>query len=642
MSYEYKTRRRADIPAGKPAAGTTAPGPDLDALMTGRARPTAAQKGRSIDLDAAIKAKMENAFGDLSNLKLYESPTVGQAGAEAMAMGNEIAFAPGMTDFTSRSGQERLGHELSHVMSQRSGQVRGTGFLTNAFLEAKADREGAMAAAGEQVYTGPVTHVLSDAAPSPAAAGPMQAKRDDTDPNRGKANRKVLTNQTVEEGTEGYDQLDPEIWEERAHKRGFFADLFNQRRKFYKAKIDRRPWEMTRKELDANPSNPNNVNNLTRIQEQIETAGSTMNADTPEAKNGIMNRMAWATFQQYNDTEETNTVTSEGNDWDMEEVDHTAFTTKLKNMSRMVRDYPELEGTIGNLKKINVEESRESDKKKRQEKKNPVLTGKNGKEIKKRIRTRLTRKKQIQDGAPLLEAPAAKEDEDEDEKNEGTLVMSVGATTGYSKASLFPLNINAELEGTGEENRQRRQKINERLAKERGTTLDFAANHEMGHMLNFLLVKEQNRNKDGRHALNQKDFRYHITASRLVEQALKNTMSEDDFNNLTRYKEDSLENDEIWDPNQKLAADEEWETSDKDLEQRFLTDQINLSASDLAKKGYTTEYGATNAAEFFAEAFADVYQNGKEARKTSIELVKLYEAEMKKAKEANKKANEKL
>jgi|GEM_PF-6949091 len=34
-----------------------------------------------------------------------------------------------------------------------------------------------MAAAGEQVYTGPVTMALSDASPAPSVAGPMQAKR---------------------------------------------------------------------------------------------------------------------------------------------------------------------------------------------------------------------------------------------------------------------------------------------------------------------------------------------------------------------------------------------------------------------------------------------------------------------------------
>ena len=181
MSFTYQQRKRAQGTQNlEPKA---APGPGMDALMNGQAQPTAAQKGRPFDLDAAMKAKMEHAFGDLSAVKFYESQAVGDAGAEAIARGNEIAFAPGMANFSTRSGQERLGHELSHVMSQRSGQVRGEGFLASSALEARADREGAMAAAGEQVYTGPVTHALSDASPAPSAAGPMQAKRDDSEPS---------------------------------------------------------------------------------------------------------------------------------------------------------------------------------------------------------------------------------------------------------------------------------------------------------------------------------------------------------------------------------------------------------------------------------------------------------------------------
>ena len=154
-----------------------APGPGMEALIAGTARPSAAQKGQSFDLDAAIKSKMENAFGDLSDVKFYKSQAVGDAGAEAIAQGNEIAFAPGKADFTTRSGQERLGHELSHVMSQRSGAVRGTGFINNASLEARADREGAMAASGQQICARPVSHALSGVAPSPFMAGAMQAKR---------------------------------------------------------------------------------------------------------------------------------------------------------------------------------------------------------------------------------------------------------------------------------------------------------------------------------------------------------------------------------------------------------------------------------------------------------------------------------
>ena len=125
MSYLYEQRKR---PQGRQNAATErtgSPGPGMDARMTGAIRPAAEQKGRPFDLDAAIKAKMEHAFGDLSAVKLYKSQAVADAGAEAIAQGNEIAFAPSMADFSTKAGQERLGHELSHVMSQRSGQVRG-------------------------------------------------------------------------------------------------------------------------------------------------------------------------------------------------------------------------------------------------------------------------------------------------------------------------------------------------------------------------------------------------------------------------------------------------------------------------------------------------------------------------------------
>ena len=75
------------------------------------------------------------------------------------------------------------------------------------------------------------------------------------------------------------------------------------------------------------------------------------------------------------------------------------------------------------------------------------------------------------------------------------------------------------------------------------------------------------------------------------------------------------------------------------MEQSFKKGMINLRASKLGasgkNKGYTTDYGATNASEFFAEAFADVYQNGEDAREASKKLVQLYEEEMKKAKAAN-------
>ena len=127
------------------------------------------------ELPEAMRTKMENAFGaDFSNLNIYESEKVAEGGARAVTQGNTIAFAPGEFNVYSPSSEALLGHELSHVVSQARGESRGSGLLTDSYLEAKADREGVMAAAGQQVYSGPITP-LSNSSPM-SVAGPMQCK----------------------------------------------------------------------------------------------------------------------------------------------------------------------------------------------------------------------------------------------------------------------------------------------------------------------------------------------------------------------------------------------------------------------------------------------------------------------------------
>ena len=77
-----------------------------------------------------------------------------------------------MLDFSSCGGRALLGHEISHVVSQSRGEVTGSGFLNDPALEARADHEGAMAAAGQTVAV--PAFAVSAAAPS---AGPMQASK---------------------------------------------------------------------------------------------------------------------------------------------------------------------------------------------------------------------------------------------------------------------------------------------------------------------------------------------------------------------------------------------------------------------------------------------------------------------------------
>ncbi len=174
MSYTFANRKRADGPA---VQKDEAAQPAMDALRSGTARPTQEQMGHRVDLPDVMRSKMENTFGaDLSAVKLYESQTVADAGAKAITQGASIAFAPGLLDFTSYGGQALLGHELSHVVTQARGEVTGGGFLNDYSLEARADREGAMAASGRTVAMPAASLSPVTAA---AAAGPMQAKDKD-------------------------------------------------------------------------------------------------------------------------------------------------------------------------------------------------------------------------------------------------------------------------------------------------------------------------------------------------------------------------------------------------------------------------------------------------------------------------------
>ena len=157
MSQTYVQRRRAAEPAAPAEKAEAAP----RAFPAGPVSP--AQPGKPLVLSEAIRAKMENAFGaDLSAVRLYENPAVAEAGARAVAQGSRIAFAPGSADFHTRTGQALLGHELSHVLSQARGEVSGRGLLVDRSLEARADREGELAAAGADA--------LFDSAPALAEA----------------------------------------------------------------------------------------------------------------------------------------------------------------------------------------------------------------------------------------------------------------------------------------------------------------------------------------------------------------------------------------------------------------------------------------------------------------------------------------
>lgn len=179
MSKTYMSRYRTQSSSkAKQTPRLKVSGPSLDALKGG-AMPSQEQIGHRVNLPEAIRTKMESSFGmDFSDVQLYESQTVADAGAKAVTMGNKISFAPGRLNLSSKNGQTILGHELSHVASQARGEVSGRGFLADHALEARANREGAMSVDGKTVYAGPVTPI-SATSTALSAAGPMQAGKDE-------------------------------------------------------------------------------------------------------------------------------------------------------------------------------------------------------------------------------------------------------------------------------------------------------------------------------------------------------------------------------------------------------------------------------------------------------------------------------
>lgn len=123
------------------------------ALARAYAAATAPAEGPGRPLPPPVRATMEHAYAaDFADVRVHEGPRPAALGAEAFARGHELHFAPGRYDPRSRRGLELIGHELAHVVQQRSGALAG-GARDDRRLEAQADAWSARAVRGERVPT---------------------------------------------------------------------------------------------------------------------------------------------------------------------------------------------------------------------------------------------------------------------------------------------------------------------------------------------------------------------------------------------------------------------------------------------------------------------------------------------------------
>jgi hypothetical protein len=104
-------------------------------------------------LPAGTQRKMESFFNtDFSDVRVHVGPEASSIGAYAFTHGNSIYFAPGQFNPSSYAGDQLIGHELAHVVQQKTGRVRnpfsaGVAIVQDHALEAEAERMGSMAAA---------------------------------------------------------------------------------------------------------------------------------------------------------------------------------------------------------------------------------------------------------------------------------------------------------------------------------------------------------------------------------------------------------------------------------------------------------------------------------------------------------------
>ena len=126
--------------------------PDLQASSDLESRLNAT-KGSGAPLQDDTRSSMESAFGaDFSGVRVHTDQNSVQMNqdlrAQAFTHGSDVYFNQGKYNPGTTEGQKLLGHELTHVVQQRAGQVKetmqavGLPVNDNVGLEKEADEMG--------------------------------------------------------------------------------------------------------------------------------------------------------------------------------------------------------------------------------------------------------------------------------------------------------------------------------------------------------------------------------------------------------------------------------------------------------------------------------------------------------------------
>jgi hypothetical protein len=110
-------------------------------------------RGAGQRLPEGVQRKMEGLFKtSFSDVRVHVGPEASAIGAVAFTHGSDLYFAHGQYNPNSPHGLRLIGHELTHVLQQKTGRVRnpfgsGIAVVQDPGLEAEAERMGIRAAA---------------------------------------------------------------------------------------------------------------------------------------------------------------------------------------------------------------------------------------------------------------------------------------------------------------------------------------------------------------------------------------------------------------------------------------------------------------------------------------------------------------
>ncbi|MBQ6520768.1 MAG: DUF4157 domain-containing protein [Anaerolineaceae bacterium] len=281
---------------------------------------------------------------------------------------------------------------------------------------------------------------------------------------------------------------------------------------------NKRAYNTQMPEEGENSFNPNQIRELTRIQQQIDGAKDAQSA--------------YRIFADYTGNPGGKYMDQFGTDLDL-----SLFKKKLKHMTRVVYDYPELRGNIGDMNTINPK---------------------------------------------------------------STQVMSEeGSVGGRDKIGI---SYNAHMDRKGQEGEAEREKYRKedlQIRRFNAPNTNYAGTHELGHGLASLLPNSGSRTQD---LIDQNTGKNEADIIKTVVDT-KNVLDDREKKDVKQYYKD-----------QKIKG-----------VLPVLKGQIDTKNSKFYENNQTSKYGSTAPVEMFAEAFHDVYANGKDAKKMSMEIVKEYE-----------------